>query len=242
MLEQHSAKMVHGVTSLHAEAPGCRAQSCCTPLHIVTAIDTAQSCCALWVCIHHQVLKQHWRMTAQVDLLLHHNCWSNEQRWYLVSLHYMLERRLTNMVWADLVIDDAPGIRHHLIVLPGKGVAAGPWCAKAVAAKSHIWPVGLQQLLLDVKSCQCRQCTAQRMTWWDKALISNCHMTSRFSPIYGADAVAAQFRAPPLRLQQLLLDVNSCQRSQCIATRGDKPLSWAIYATPTLNSLTVPKQ
>ena len=34
---------------------------------------------------------------------------------------------------ADLVIDDSPGVRHHLVILLGKGMVAGPGGSEAVA-------------------------------------------------------------------------------------------------------------
>ena len=58
-----------------------------------------------------------------------------------------------------LVIDDAPGVRNHVVVVPGKGVVASPGCPKAVAYYLHLLLLLLPlfgQLLLDVICCQRR--------------------------------------------------------------------------------------
>lgn len=56
---------------------------------------------------------------------------------------------------AYLVVDDAPGVRHHLVVVVGKGMATGSGRSKGVTQQLHITSASLQQRLLDVKCCQC---------------------------------------------------------------------------------------
>jgi len=57
---------------------------------------------------------------------------------------------------AYLVVDDAPGVRHHLVVVSGKGMATSPGRSKGVTQQLHITSTSFQQRLLDVKCCQCR--------------------------------------------------------------------------------------
>ena len=65
--------------------------------------------------------------------------------------------------WVYLVINDAPGVGHNMVVVSGKGMVAGPGGPKAVAHHLHILPAGFLQLLSDVIGCQCGQRTTQGM-------------------------------------------------------------------------------
>ena len=64
-----------------------------------------------------------------------------------------------------LVIDDAPGVGHHLIVVLGKGMVAGPGSADAVAHYFHVLLAASLQPLANVIGCQCGKRTAQRMPY-----------------------------------------------------------------------------
>jgi len=77
--------------------------------------------------------------------------------------HMVAAAYLARKVGAYLVIDDAPGVRHNMIVIPGKGMIAGPGSPKAVAHHLHRLPASFLQLLADVIGCQCSQHTAQGM-------------------------------------------------------------------------------
>ncbi len=65
--------------------------------------------------------------------------------------------------WVYLVIDDAPGVGHDMVVVPGKGMVAGPGSPETVAHHLHTLPASSLQLLADVISCQCGQSTTQGM-------------------------------------------------------------------------------
>ncbi len=52
---------------------------------------------------------------------------------------------------ADLVIDDAPGVRNHGIVLPSKGMVASARCCKGVAHHLSMALHVVQQMPADVK-------------------------------------------------------------------------------------------
>ena len=64
-----------------------------------------------------------------------------------------------------LVVNDAPGVGDHVVVVPSKGMIAGPRSAKAVT--HHLHPLLLLfmlcQLLPDIICCQRRQGPTQRM-------------------------------------------------------------------------------
>ena len=53
----------------------------------------------------------------------------------------------------NLIIDDAPGIWHHGIVLTSKGVVASSWGGKGVAHHLGMTLVVVQQLFADVIGC-----------------------------------------------------------------------------------------
>lgn len=52
----------------------------------------------------------------------------------------------------DLVIDDAPGIRNHMVVLPSKGMIARARRSKSIAHHLGVALVIVHQLLADVES------------------------------------------------------------------------------------------
>ena len=60
-----------------------------------------------------------------------------------------------------LVVDDAPGVGHHMVVVCGKGVVAGPGGAKGVAQHLHLPPAPTLQPLAHVIGCQCCQSPTQ---------------------------------------------------------------------------------
>ena len=62
-----------------------------------------------------------------------------------------------------LVVDDAPGVGHHMVVVCGEGVVAGPGGAKGVAQHLHLPPAPTLQPLAHVIGCQGRQSPTQRM-------------------------------------------------------------------------------
>ncbi len=57
-------------------------------------------------------------------------------------------------VLSHLIIDDAPGVRDHGIVLPCKGMVAGAWRGKGVAHHLCVALLVVQQLLADVMGCK----------------------------------------------------------------------------------------
>ena len=61
---------------------------------------------------------------------------------------------------SNLVVDDAPGVRHQGVVLPCKGMVASARSCKGVAGDLHISLLAVKQLFADVKGCQGGQCSA----------------------------------------------------------------------------------
>ena len=62
---------------------------------------------------------------------------------------------------ADLVIDDAPGVRDCSIVLPSKGMVASAGRCKGVAHHLCVALLVAQQLFAYVKSCKSGQSAPQ---------------------------------------------------------------------------------
>lgn len=83
----------------------------------------------------------------------------------LLSEHMRQAKRadISSMQPADLVIDDAPSVRHRPVVLSSKGMIASTRGCKRVAHHLCVGVLGGQQLLLYVKRCKRSKCPTQRM-------------------------------------------------------------------------------
>ncbi|MCJ1242450.1 hypothetical protein MMC14_010458 [Varicellaria rhodocarpa] len=81
----------------------------------------------------------------------------DDGRWFKQMQVAYQQHILQAIVQVDgtcLVVDDAPSVGDEVVVVPGKGMVAGPGGAKAVAHHLHLRPATLEQLLADVVRCQ----------------------------------------------------------------------------------------